>query len=510
MAPDAKYVKTKIIAGDAPDFRYPEAQLAPVAQKQNWGLAFSGGGTRSATLTLGQLRALRQIGILDQFRYCSSVSGGTWGVTPFIFLDPSISDEQFLGSYKAPQDISLDDLSADDPKSMASAISRSKIVKSAFSNMLEGDELFSKIVGDIFLKPFLINENLFFTFNDETLQRILTENTNLTHNDFYTTPTERKRPFLIVNSTILRSVEMRIPFEMTPLYCGIKQLYPNAGSNERYDIGGGFVEPHGFDSDSPDTIENDVALVRLHRNRLSISDMLGSSGAAPADVFRRFLPMTQPFPNFNYWAPTATGDRLREKAYDFGDGGLLENLGIMSLLRRKVEKIVVFVNGKTKIQKQDETSFIISDSIPALFKSIPNQYGDRDFDKNVVLANDNSEYVTLANDLFEKQRRGLPTVHFGTYSVKANAHHDIQGGWQVKICWVYNSMPTKWFDQLRYDVKSNLTNDKYGKDFPYFNTFMENFPHIIDLSLEETQLASQLSSWMLMDAADDLVNFLQR
>ncbi len=90
MATNSKYVNTRIFSGDATDFTYPESQLPEINNKKNWGLAFSGGGTRSASLTLGQLRALKQLGILEQFKYCSSVSGGTWGLTPFIFLDSSI------------------------------------------------------------------------------------------------------------------------------------------------------------------------------------------------------------------------------------------------------------------------------------------------------------------------------------------------------------------------------------------------------------------------------------
>ena len=41
-----------------------------------WGLALSGGGIRSATLSLGLVRALAENGILKDFDYLSTVSGG--------------------------------------------------------------------------------------------------------------------------------------------------------------------------------------------------------------------------------------------------------------------------------------------------------------------------------------------------------------------------------------------------------------------------------------------------
>src|SRR5690242_5431294 len=49
----------------------------PVASRdQLMGLAFSGGGIRSATFNLGVLQALAQLKLLRQFDYLSTVSGG--------------------------------------------------------------------------------------------------------------------------------------------------------------------------------------------------------------------------------------------------------------------------------------------------------------------------------------------------------------------------------------------------------------------------------------------------
>jgi len=45
-------------------------------QKQLVGLAFSGGGIRSATFNLGILQALARMKLLSKFDYLSTVSGG--------------------------------------------------------------------------------------------------------------------------------------------------------------------------------------------------------------------------------------------------------------------------------------------------------------------------------------------------------------------------------------------------------------------------------------------------
>src|SRR6185369_470264 len=46
------------------------------ATKQLFGLAFSGGGIRSATFNLGVLQALAELGVLAKVDYLSTVSGG--------------------------------------------------------------------------------------------------------------------------------------------------------------------------------------------------------------------------------------------------------------------------------------------------------------------------------------------------------------------------------------------------------------------------------------------------
>jgi hypothetical protein len=47
-------------------------------EKQLFGLAFSGGGIRSATFSLGVMQALAEQGWLKKFHYLSTVSGGSY------------------------------------------------------------------------------------------------------------------------------------------------------------------------------------------------------------------------------------------------------------------------------------------------------------------------------------------------------------------------------------------------------------------------------------------------
>ena len=70
----------------APDLTtFPERQLDPPLPGADLGVAFSGGGTRSAAATIGQLRGLVQNGWLERVKYMTAVSGGSWAAVPFTY-----------------------------------------------------------------------------------------------------------------------------------------------------------------------------------------------------------------------------------------------------------------------------------------------------------------------------------------------------------------------------------------------------------------------------------------
>ena len=58
------------------ELRNPDAKNLPEPQDSLIGLAFSGGGIRSATFNLGILQALAEAHLLHKFDYLSTVSGG--------------------------------------------------------------------------------------------------------------------------------------------------------------------------------------------------------------------------------------------------------------------------------------------------------------------------------------------------------------------------------------------------------------------------------------------------
>ncbi|MBN1532815.1 MAG: patatin-like phospholipase family protein [Spirochaetes bacterium] len=508
-----KYVRARVYDTRDPSFGFPELQLDGVKKRPNCGVAFSGGGTRSASLTLGQLRGLHALGVLEKFRYLSAVSGGAWTAIPYTFLDPAISDDLFLGACVKPEDLRRDGLREAPEPSMARAISRSSILGNLTPDALAGDESYAHLIANIFLKPFgLASEQRFFTWDAACRERILAQNLNLRKEDFHLANPGANRPFLIAGGIIIRPGFVRIPFDMTPLYAGVCPVFRKAGANGRFDIGGTYIEPHGFDSDSPESIDPEGnAYVRLGRPKhmFTLSDVAGTTGAAPAEYAERFGLGWAGFPEFKYWCLPPRPSAVKAKEYDFGDGGILENLGIMPLLKRKVERIIVFVNGETELLVDRYTSAVtISDSIPALFKPLKNHYGEKKFDTNVVFAGQEKEYMELVYALKVKLDAGLPPVVTGEYEVTPQPHYGIPGGGRVKVMWVYNGRVRGWTERLPADLRFAVARGDYGARFPNYRTFMENFPAVIDLKPEQVNLLAHLSSYNVMESASEIREFV--
>ena len=89
-------------------FVFPESEF--LESKKNIGIAFSGGGNRSASLTTGQLRGLNKLGFLEDVKYISAVSGGSWASIIYTYSPDDLKDEKLLGTYKEHSEIKLEDV----------------------------------------------------------------------------------------------------------------------------------------------------------------------------------------------------------------------------------------------------------------------------------------------------------------------------------------------------------------------------------------------------------------
>ena len=505
-----RFVNARVWDTDSGPLRFPELddteglKVPWLAAKADFGVAFSGGGTRSATATLGQLRGLRETGLLDKVRYISAVSGGSWAATPFTYLEERFNDEEFLGTAIDPQTLTVDDFSS--PNGLfAEAVANTGITDDYLLEMfkLGGDETYARTIGRLFLRPFeLDNNGRFFTFHEDAREAVLEGNGRsedekyyLKEGDFYTV--RPGRPYLVVGGTILRlsntgHSRQKMQCEYTPLYTGVRRLFPTAGRGGT-PIGGGYVESFAYDSASPrEQWRGGRWRAQIgRRHRFTLSDVIGSSGAAPAELLERRGFNFLGFPEFRHWPIHRVGD-IADEEYGHGDGGHLENLGVMPLLARGVTNIMVFVNCKTRFRPEVAEGDRFAGSLEPLFRAVAdNDYGGDPFTTNVVFE-DNGKFQALIDGLAARKDKGETLMHCDTYRVCPNDHYRIVGGYHANVCWVYNEAVERWRSALRDEVQKLV--DALRR-FPHYRTFFQNAPKVIDLTVQEVNALAHLSCW---------------
>ena len=523
--------------GFPPELADEELAVPWLKDRASFGVAFSGGGTRSATASLGELRALTDLGWLRQARHISSNSGSSWAVVPYIYLPKNIEEKNFLGDYVRPEELDDQQLSpaTGNPFAMGTAIHNASTIDEILA-LGRGDEAYSDIVGSIFLDPFGLHDNeKFFTFHQGALEEIIAGNPTLGRDDFYTVERE-DRPYLIVTGTMLaeqlsEDPQDYFPIEMTPLYSGIRGRFLFEKDGETVLVGGGYVESFGYDSYEPQGERvNGRWHVRLSgllgrgdkpvgdRYKFTLSDVIGTSSAAPLVTLSRHSVPNIAFPEFRHWpvdqeSITRSDERVRRKADEFqhGDGGDLDNLALMPLLVRKTENILAFINTAQAFIPpptgcNDISEEYISDDIVSLFRQTGRLV------HNKVFKNGEAELQNLCEEFVTRRRLGQSLVHCQPYDIVENPRYRIEA-YRTTICWMYLDRVSKWvtkIDRNAGDLTRQLHDGTGTFDtFPHYSTFVEQGISLIDLDPERVNALSNLTAWMVYDSADYIAKNLE-
>lgn len=523
---------------------FPENGL--VDDRWNVGLAFSGGGTRSATATLGQLRGLRQNGWLDHVRYISAVSGGAWTSIPFTYTKRTLED--FIGKYEPPDTLTVEAVEHLPNGSMARAIVNSSLLAAGMpegaaigaeaynrqhsikllSQLLgltnrirrESDRLdktYARLLGGVFIdgkkneeliEPGSPSSARLFSWNTATADA-MSANGQLSF-----VVAGPKRPFLIVSSTMvsMRSdyeYPLLMPVEYTPLYVGMRQQFGGR-------FGGSYVWPWAYDPVAVGAaVDGTISVKYDDAHRFTLADVAASTGAAPAlatilgasfpEPYKSKVQLgAQFFPAFKHFGVQGNGEVTLTERLPHADGGAGDNLGVMPLLARQVADIMVFINTETRWAENN-------DDLRSLFLSVnpPGLSGDKRY--NAVFKE--SLHATVVDALAGARSRGEPQVFCDTdWDVLANHHYGVREYHHLNICFFYNASSDRWEEEFKSDaarnvlalVKSRPTSKGDAKnlgDFPWFGTFGQNKPNLIKLTTTQVNLLSNLAAWTVANPA---------
>lgn len=559
-------------------FRDRFADGYPEREHHEWsshrvGVCFSGGGTRSASASLGQMRALHELGLVDRLDMIGAVSGGSWFSVPYTYLPAEISDAQFLGTHVPPGEVTREWLRAgrrpvhgkEGDNIFAHCVARSDMFNAwnvgqltyngAISKLQlrnkKDDESWGQALGRAFLRPLGMfgPRQRYLSGRPTDVQRILQRNRHLERDDFNWVA--HRRPFLVVSGTVINwnlAAKMEsarrpgkkgekpiYPFEFTPLYTGTNVLYQGPDTAGHAVIGGGFVEPLGFDTPGPrEDLDGEVKVhARRGMNRLSLQDVMAVSGAAPAwhllqastlgaplhvvpvvgDLFSGGKKCSNLFPEFLTWH-IGEGDRLHARNRHFADGGFADNLGLIPLLKRGVERAVVFVNTSAPLEEQPDSAIASLFGRDDQAEDIPWARGrNRVLEAKTDWVAEVDEYDATIQGLRDAIKDGGPAVFTKQYRVVDNRWHGVKGGRTVTIAWFYNHPSQAWKDALSAEGR-RLLGTKPFSAFPHFRTFVPRRRHLdhdthhslfkaiepVDLVMDQVQLLANLSAWSVLEA----------
>ena len=468
-------------------------------------VCFSGGGTRSMVSAIGQLRALDTLGLLDRVGYLSCVSGSAWAVAPFVFAPDG---DRRLGAPTDPGNLTRPRLEAVASDSLlCPATARFKETfggLDADPEVAPGDVWF-RAVGQTFLAP----TGLY------ALDRPVGCAPGTDPTEMAAGPRLRPRegaPFPVIHATLnwpeTRSAgQHRVPFEQTPLYAGVPTRYTlDAPDGGRRVIGGTLVEAAAVGCLAPEHgVDGDGRVATRPPSRpWSLASMLGATSA-----FNTEDRDERAYPHLRTW--TLPGDQGGPDASNdlLTDGGDVDTLSLLGMLRRGVTRLVVCLNSVWPVDlDHDPTAWPepgqIDPALPPLFGCpSPRWPHNQVFPRSV--------YVNLVGELQAARREGRPLVVETREALVDNAWWGIEGGETVSVVWVYNSRVTGWERQLPDEVRQLLpTAGEEGPlaRFPHYRTVGQNPGALTRLTPLQANTLCELAAWTMLSSEASLRSLL--
>lgn len=540
-------LRARVWESSSPDFLYPEQEAGIVdPAKRKTGVAFSGGGNRAMVAAWGQLRGLVESGLIEDVDYISCVSGGSWASTVFTYYSNGAeNDEQLLGVTRRPGDIRLSSLRQISPLQLGVGATESflsKLVEQSINvvtRRITPNDVWIHAVGNTFFERFGIYSQRrpsFFSYDQDSVDAITSRNPELKNATFDTVRNQTgdaKRPYLVVNSTLMwptDGADNFIHFEYTPLAVGSKHrltVYdpPGDENGRAQEVGGGFIESFAYGTAAPKQwppYTGGYVDAATPAKPYSLAYASGTSSAAFAatgaglaggyPLVSQYLAQGPPVER--YWpVPALDGAAPADDVYAFGDGGSLDNLGVISLLLRGVENLVVFVNTERRLDVEYDPSNPDENppSIHSLDGGIAPYFG--------VLPADRSQPPTPNNQVFRKQDlatvvralqrakgSGAPqeAIAVTDLEVQDNDWWGVEGGWKAKVCWVYLDRAARWESELDGEMRglveaANLAGPKEKAPFWGFPNYKTMFQggklQIIAMSVPEANLLADYTAW---------------
>lgn len=421
---------------------------------------------------------MNELGLLSKARYVCSNSGATWVTMPLATkqlllkkeCNSDLDYEDFLGKYVDPENITG---SEEELGTIGKILRDSNILTEKNSNKARSFRQPDGKSANFTAWATAIDENFVQPMNITPIPDFLLDMANAYLWNDAKRLDSKTFPFPIYVGTVYPDVKepnIAVPFEFTPLYFGIP-MDPRIHDNPTFNISGGYTQSIAFNTHVTDKNQQGCPPSTdkqhpLHLYQLPLpakvvkatemtaisSSFFAAAGLEKGwnlEAILRWIPIipdiVKQFPNaesYKYWSPISGGE---SRQLQFADGGLLDNTGVLGLLRRGCKTIIACVSSNSAVvsrKPQDRFS-----DIAALFgkaKEDNSNIGS----VNVMQVFKPEKWDDLLADLQKKYQEGKPQVCKMQLEVHPNKYAGIYGGDTVEIYFCVNGRCTDWLNKI--------------------------------------------------------------
>jgi len=518
-----------------PEVSDKEYGIQHIKDKLPIGIALSGGGFRAATCAVGYMRGLhlttvdsKGSSLISQAQYLSSTSGGSWFNAAFSYK-PSDSEQPQLKSFWE-EEVQAGQLTKTklDEKYPLGTFEQAIAAKNACDKLLwemaqhwqpgvvkeavhavadvvkylahgrhddgierdqddrEADGLkpWTSAVREAFLTPFKLGACQDSTVSaDHTTGDIAGRHASKAAKKVLLACSDTDRPYPILTGTVFNPKGedgySLYPLEFSPLYFGTAAPFPDSEPA----LGGGYVEPWGVNAEpgvlhcNTDGCSGDVQLPHKAPHPVSLSQAVSISSGFMASACYDKPAAAQKLASTEelvYWGvlPSETTNGVPEhQTMKFADGGALDNLAIMPLLRRGVKCLIVLMASSTPPDNTWRHFANEKSDVAALFGAAQDQSGIPGVEPGElnsmcqVFGENHLEGELLFRELFEalqkRLRAGQPGFHKQSYKIKENKFFHIPASnEEVEVLWIHNQQWAGWEKELPEDTRKQLQHDR--------------------------------------------------
>eukprot|EP00450_Noctiluca_scintillans_P009407 CAMPEP_0194505744 /NCGR_PEP_ID=MMETSP0253-20130528/33000_1 /TAXON_ID=2966 /ORGANISM="Noctiluca scintillans" /LENGTH=628 /DNA_ID=CAMNT_0039348353 /DNA_START=30 /DNA_END=1916 /DNA_ORIENTATION=+ len=455
---------------------FPEVSELPelMHRTADIGLALSGGGIRASCESFGVLQVLYHMGLLSKIRYISSNSGSSWLNAAFCYLPKDYELHRFFGGARlGPDACTLENLENLESGSFLKVSADAHPTLTEIEDLIKDDLhlykrptmwSYNEAVTCAYLNTFGLYSNSSVMSTPEGTRGHARAKEALSKDPGATVlPMRGDGPFPILNSS-----EMHVasdsggnwyPLEFTPLYCGLAMKH----DTENGTIGGGVVESYGYGSRGVSvprgitSIDEDSDIHVQPVWWCPLSFAAGTSSGAPyvsiANPKKARLLGGEVIPT---WSAADLSSPCN--GYSLcADGGAVDNCAVLALVRRKVKTIISSLD---IVGSPTDPEFVGEVWWPSLFGRatvgvVPSDPGVLNVRSKVFHESKWDELLASAKALISK---GKPAVVEQDLEVLPNLRCGVEGGYTVKVVWVFNALTSSFKTKLPAETRQLLDN----------------------------------------------------